>query len=64
MSRVTKGRVIASVAILAWAAALQLHMNFLQSTEEFKQWFPDLASSESQDRNELYVNVRRGERDA
>jgi len=39
-----KYRLIASVAILAWAGALQIHMSQIQKTDAFKQKFPDIAS--------------------
>ena len=40
-----KYRLIASVAILAWAGALQFHMNEIQKTDAFKAKFPDIAES-------------------
>lgn len=44
-----KYRLIASVAILAWAGALQLHINQLQKTDAFKEKFPDIATTELDD---------------
>ena len=43
----TKKRLVASLSILTWAAALQLHMYYLQRTDEFKAKFPDLAPEDT-----------------
>ena len=37
-------RFIASIGLLCWAAALQLHMSHLKTTDEFKKKFPDIDS--------------------
>lgn len=37
-------RLVASFAILAWAGALQFHMNQIQKTEAFKEKFPDITT--------------------
>jgi len=40
-------RFIASIGLLCWAGALQLHMSHLKTTDEFKKRFPDVDSSDS-----------------
>lgn len=54
----SKTRVLVAVGILAWAGALQGHMWYLQSTEEFKRKFPELSEIADEKSPSLTVRLK------
>ena len=57
-TRPSKVRSVVALGIVAWAAALQGHMWYLQSTDEFKKRFPDLSPEDDTETSQLRIRLR------